>query len=83
MLGQKYVTVHKSPAAPGLQPALFAIKRSLDLLAGVFGQRALILAWLKTSPPDLGDRTPLDVILSGHPEAVAGMLANAAAGIPS
>lgn len=82
-LGRKYATVHKSPAAPGLQPALFAIKRSLDLLAGVFGQRSLILAWLKTPHPDLGDRTPLDVILGGQPEAVEGMLANAVAGIPS
>lgn len=82
-LGRKYVTEHKSPAAPALQPALLAIKRTLDLLTEVFGQRALILAWLKTTHPDLGDRPPLDVILSGYPETVEGMLANAVAGIPS
>lgn len=82
-LGRKYVTVHKSPAAASLQPALFAIKSSLDMLASVFGRRSLILAWLKTPHPDLDNRTPLDVILSGHPKAVEGMLANALAGIPS
>jgi hypothetical protein len=81
-LGRKYSTVHKSPAA-ALQPALFSFKRSLDMLADVFGERSMILAWLKSPLPDLDNRPPFDVMLDGYADAVEGMPANALAGIPS
>ncbi|MHB8574640.1 MAG: antitoxin Xre/MbcA/ParS toxin-binding domain-containing protein [Dehalococcoidia bacterium] len=53
------------------------------MLAHVFGERSMILAWLKSPHPDLDNRLPMDLILSGHGGAVEGMLANALTGIPS
>jgi CheY-like chemotaxis protein len=75
-------TVHKSPAAPGLQKGLQPIKRAVDLLSRATRQPADARAWLNNPHPDLDGRTPLDVILDGRADAVATLLENAAAGIP-
>lgn len=40
-------------------------------------------AWLNSPHPDLGEETPLEVMLSGHADAVVGLLENAIAGLPS
>jgi len=82
-LGKNYSTVHKTPTAPSLQPRLQSIERILEILEDVFADRAQVLAWLNHPHPDLGKRTPLDVICEGYPDAVEDMLEAALMGIPS
>lgn len=81
--GKKYQSLYKTPDSPTVQETLFPIKHSLDILEKVIGDRPTILAWLNYPHPDLGSRTPLQVMLEGHADAVEGMLENAMAGIPS
>jgi uncharacterized protein (DUF2384 family) len=40
-------------------------------------------AWLNSPHPDLGEKTPLEVILGGQADAVVTLLENAIAGLPS
>jgi hypothetical protein len=82
-LGKRYQTLHKTPAAPSVQAGLRPIKASLDILAQVIGDQTTIRMWLNSPHPDLGMRTPLQVILDGHAGAVETILANAIDGIPS
>ena len=82
-LGKSYGAVHKTPSAPDLQPRLRSLKRSLEILEQVFPSRATVLAWLNNPHPDLGRRTPLEVILQGYPDAVEDMLEAALIGLPS
>jgi len=82
-LGKRYQTLHKTPGAPSVQDGLRPIKVSLDILASVFHDDAAVRVWLNSPHPDLGLRTPLQVILEGHAGAVETMLANASEGIPS
>jgi hypothetical protein len=82
-LGKNYSTVHKTPSAPALQPALRSIKRILEILDQVFANRSTALAWLNSPHPDLGQRVPLDVILEGHPDAIEDMLEADLMGTPS
>jgi hypothetical protein len=82
-LGKKYTTVHKTPSGPALQPTLRSIKRSLEILERVFEDRSVILAWLNDPRPELGRRTPLEVILAGRSQVVEDMLESALMGIPS
>jgi len=81
--GKNYSTVHKTPSALDLQSLLQSIKTSLVILEDVFVDHASVLAWLNNPHPDLGQRTPLDVILLGHPDAVKNMLQAAVMGLPS
>ncbi len=82
-IGKKYASLHKTPDAPAVQDALFPIKRSLEILTRVIEDHSTILAWLNSPHPDLGQRTPLQVMLEGHADAVAGMLEDAMAGMPA
>jgi antitoxin Xre/MbcA/ParS-like protein len=82
-LNKNYSTVHKTPSAPSLQPALYSIKRILEILEQVFVDRPAVLAWLNSPHPDLGRRTALEVILQGYPDAVEDMLEAALTGTPS
>ena len=82
-LDRNYRTLYKTPASPAVQPGLRPIKRSLDILSRVFGEPAIVRAWLNAPHPDLGQRTPLAVILEGHAQIVEGMLENAIERIPS
>jgi len=82
-MGKSYSAVHKTPAAPDVQPFLQSIKTSLVILEDVLGNRSAVLAWLNSPHPDLGHKTPIDVILQGHPNAVKSMLQAAIIGTPS
>lgn len=82
-LGKTYSATHKTPAAPDVQPFLQSVKTSLVILEDVLGDRPAVLAWLNHPHADLGGRTPLDVILQGHPNAVKNMLQAAVMGTPS
>jgi hypothetical protein len=82
-LGRKYQALHKTPDAPGVQPALAPIKTSLVILHDVLGDRSAVLAWLNSPHPNLEMRAPLALILAGQVERVMAMLVRAATGIPS
>jgi hypothetical protein len=82
-LRRNYSTVHKTPASLALQPALRPIERSLVILEDLLGDRSAALIWLNRSHPDLGRRTPMEVILEGHAQVIENMLDAAAEGIPS
>ena len=82
-LNKNYSTVHKTPSALALQPALRSVKRIVEILEQVFADRSAVLSWLNSPHPDLGRRTPLDVILQGYPDAVEDMLEAALTGTPS
>jgi hypothetical protein len=82
-VGASYVAVHKTPDAVSLQGGLGPIKRSLALVARFTRSRREARAWLNSPHPDLGELTPLDVMLSGRADAVVALLENAIAGLPS
>lgn len=82
-LGVKYAALHKTPSAPGLQEKLQPIKRTIDLVSRFTLSRSDARAWLNNPHPDLGGSTPMDSILEGQAGAVATLLDNAFAGIPS
>lgn len=82
-LGASYATVHKTPDALKLQKGLGPIKRSLALISQVTRNRREARAWLNSPHPDLGEKTPLDVMLGGHADAVVTLLENAIEGLPS
>ena len=82
-LGASYAAVHKTPDAPSLQAGLGTIKQALALLDRATRSRKEARAWLNSAHPDLDDRTPLEVILSGHADAIVTLLENAIAGRPS
>ena len=82
-VGASYAAVHKTPDASSLQKGLGPIKRSLALLSRVTRNKRDARAWLNSPHPDLGEKTPLEVMLSGHADAVVTLLENAIAGLPS
>lgn len=82
-IGAKYQSVHKTPDAESLQRALAPIKRSLELVSRVTRDEKEGRVWLNNPHPDLGGRTPLQVILEGHADAVITLLENAISGTPS
>ena len=81
-LGATYQAIHKTPDAPSLQAGLLPIKRSLELLRGSFGDDSIVRAWLNSTTPALGERTPLSVLLEeGGGDAVRTLLDNALEGL--
>jgi hypothetical protein len=82
-MGARYTTVHKTPTSPALQDALAPIKRSLEILDQVVGDRRSVRAWLNSQHPDLGMRTPLQAIVGGHAGALCSVLENAIIGLPT
>lgn len=82
-IGKTDAAVHKSPAATSHQEALAPIARSLAILSRFLRSRDRVLAWLNSPHPDLGGRTPLNLILNRKATAVAEMLEAALAGQPS
>jgi uncharacterized protein (DUF2384 family) len=78
-----YRAVHKTPDAASLQDRLAPVKRTLELVSQVTRDRREALAWLNNPHPDLGNETPLRVLLRGHADAVVTLLENALAGLPS
>lgn len=82
-LGASYPAVHRTPAASSLQGSLRPIKRSLDLISRASRTPADAKAWLNDPHPALGERTPLELILSGKSGAIITLLENLRAGIPS
>lgn len=82
-LGKNYSTVHRTPSALDLQATLRSIKRTLVILEEVLRDRSRVLAWLNHPHPDLGRRTPMELILKGRAQVVEDMLEAAVEGIPS
>lgn len=81
--GGGVAAIHKAPAANSLQEPLTPIARTISLLTDVLQSKEHIQAWLHSPHPDLGNQTPMRLILRGHAVAVADMLEAALAGQPS
>lgn len=81
-LGVNYTALHKTPDSPSAQPRLATFKRILGILKDMLGAQETVRAWLNSPHPDLGNRTPISVMLEGHAEAVLTILENALAGVP-
>ena len=81
--GRSVAAIHKAPAANSVQEALGPIARTISLLSEVFESKEHIQAWLHSPHADLGNQSPMRLILGGHADAVADMLAAALAGQPS
>jgi hypothetical protein len=81
-VGHNYRSVYKTPDAASLQDRLFPFQRVLAILAEAIEEPAIIRAWLNIPLRELGDRTPLQVMLDGHPDVVADMLEDAMVGTP-
>ena len=64
--GRRLCSRAKTPDASSLQKGLGPIKRSLALLSRVTRNKREARAWLNSPHPDLGEKTPLEVMLSGH-----------------
>lgn len=82
-VGAAYAAAHKTPDASSLQEGLGRFKRVLALLTRATRNRREARAWLNTPHPDLDERTPIDIMLSGRADAVIALLENALAGHPS
>jgi hypothetical protein len=82
-LGANYATVHKTPDAPNLQKGLGPIKRALTLVSELTASPRDTRAWLNSPHPDLGEKTPLELILGGRADAIVTLLENAIEGLPS
>lgn len=82
-LDAQYATVHKTPASVGLQKKLRPIKRGIELVSRITRNPSEARMWLNNPHPDLGGRSPLEVILVGRADALVTILENALAGIPS
>jgi hypothetical protein len=82
-IGQKYDTVHKTPASPNLQRALEPFARTMELLLKFHDSRERMREWLNTPHRELAERAPLRVMLEGHADLVRNMLEAAYQGIPT
>ena len=81
--GGSVAAIHKAPAANSLQQTLAPIAQTISVLTEVLSSKELVLAWLNSPHPDLGNQTPLQLILGGHAGTVADLVAAALAGQPS
>lgn len=81
-LGLVYGSVHKTPDAASIQPALQPLARIVEMLNELGGNSPDVRVWLNRPVPDLEGDTPLDTILAGEAEAVEALLWNAREGIP-
>ena len=82
-LGVNYPALHKTPDTAAVQPGLRPIKQSIDLVSRITLSQSDARAWLNSPHPDLGGKTPIEVILAGQAGAIVTMLGNAMAGIPA
>jgi hypothetical protein len=65
------------------EAGLNSAHRGIQLVMSITESQDQARAWLSNPHPDLGGRTPKDVILAGRGDALVTLLENALAGIPS
>jgi hypothetical protein len=82
-LGRAEQTVHKTPAAPAIQPALRLYERIAALLLHLTGSEAGLRAWMNAGNPELEDGAPMTLLLHGEGDVVAELLEDAMIGAPS
>lgn len=83
VLKRPYATVHKTPDAPALQPALKVFLRIASALFHQVGSDEGARVWLNAPNPDLeDDQSPLSIIELGEQEIIAEMLEDSLMGIP-
>lgn len=64
-------------------PTRDSTRRILEILGQVYGDPQAVRTWLRSPHPDLGHRTPREVILQGYPDAVEDMLEASLVGLPT
>ena len=79
----EFIALRENSSPLSAQTELYIIQNVLEILSKTFKQHEDRLNWLNYHHPDLGNRKPMDVILSGHAEAVRVILSNAVDGLPS
>lgn len=82
-LNVNYTALHKTPESPSVQSSLALFKRTLVILTEMLGEQKAVRAWLNSPHPDLGQRSPISVLLDGHADAVLTILENALVGVSS
>lgn len=82
-LGASFRAVRTTLYSRPLQHGLVPIEHALSLLNRATRNREEARAWLKSAHPHLEEKTPLEVILSGHADAVVTLLENAIDGRPA
>jgi hypothetical protein len=83
LMGKRPGTVAKTPDGPALQQALRVFERIAAPLLHLAGSPERLRAWLNAPNPALGGETPLQLVLEGHAEAVAGLVERIAVGEPA
>jgi hypothetical protein len=82
ILGRDLSAVHKTPAAPSLQPGLALFERIGAPLLYLAGSPENLRIWLNAPNPDLEDEAPLAMLKNGEGEIVAELLEDALVGQP-
>ena len=78
-----YTALHKTPDSMAVQSTLRLFKRIHVILMEMLGDQKTVRAWLNSPHVNLGQRSPISVMLEGHADAVLTILENALAGVPS
>lgn len=79
-LDKSVAALHKNPDATSIQEVLSPIARSIAVLSRLLGTKENVRAWVNSPHPDLGNQTPLNLILEGKAVAVVDMLEAVLAG---
>jgi hypothetical protein len=82
-LGRSEQAVHKTPTAPGIQPALRVYERIAAILLHLTGSETGLRTWMQASNPELEDETPMTLLLNGEGEVVAELLEDVLRGEPA
>ena len=81
-VGRPVQTLHKTPAAVGLQDALAVFARIATSLTTLFGTRDRARIWLNAPNPDLDGATPMSLLGKRKATVVADLLEDALLGHP-
>lgn len=82
LLGRDLSAVHKTPAAPSLQPRLALFERVGAPLLYLAGSPENLRVWLNAPNPDLEGEAPLALLKNGEGEVVAELLEDTLVGQP-
>ena len=82
-IGRSVQSVHKTPAAAGLQDPLAVLARIATSLTTMFETREQSRIWLNAPNPDLDRVTPMSLLAKGKANIVADLLEDALLGHPS
>lgn len=82
LLGEAPQTLDKAPDASSLQAGLILFDRIASALFSLVGSREGLRIWMNAGNAQLDGKTPTELLLEGHGEAVADLLEAMLAGQP-